>query len=59
MTRKRYLRGREIVVERLAAIAGVLPIAIVAFQLVFESVLLRRDEAQGSVVDFEITSQRR
>ena len=46
--------GRKIVIEGLPAIAGVLPIAIPAFQLVAKKHLLRRDEAERRVVDLQI-----
>ena len=46
--------GRKIGIERLPAIAGVLPIAIVAFELVAKPHLFRRDEAERCIVDLQI-----
>src|SRR5208283_2993439 len=51
--------GSKIRIERLPAIADVLPIAIPAFQLVTKKHLLRRDEAEPGIVDLEIANQRR
>src|SRR5271166_4659969 len=48
---------RQIAIEGLPAIAHVLPVAIVAFQFVFEMVLLWRDQAESGIVDLEIASQ--
>src|SRR5579862_2267930 len=49
---------RKIVIERLPLIACVLPFGIMAFQLDAKTYLLRSDEAESGVVDFEIASQR-
>src|SRR5262249_15459264 len=46
-------------VERLPAGAGVLPVAVPAFQLVAEKDLLRNREAQGRVLDLEVAHKRR
>src|ERR1700694_205817 len=51
--------GRRIVIERLPAIADVLPIAIPAIQLNPEMVLLRRYEAESGIVDLQIANERR
>ena len=51
------LAGREIVVKNVAALSASLPVAVIAFQLVFESVLLRRDETQGSVFDLKVARE--
>src|ERR1700722_7114708 len=50
---------RKIGIKRLAATARILPVAIVPLQLVAKTDLLRRDEADSGIVDFEITNQRR
>src|SRR5262249_34880043 len=50
---------RKIGIERLPPSAGVLPIAVVAFQLVTKTYLLWRGEAERRVVDFQIAYQRR
>src|SRR5215813_3872973 len=44
---------RKVVVERLPPIADVLPIAIEAFEFVFEPVLLRRNQAERGIVDLK------
>ena len=49
----------KIRIERLAAIAHVLPVAIVAFQPIFKMDLFRRDQAQRRVFDLQIASQTR
>ena len=49
---------RKIVVERLPAVANVLPIADPAFQLVAKQDLFRRDQAERGVVDLQIADQR-
>ena len=49
---------RKIRIERLPFIAHVLPVGIVAFQLDAKTDLLRRDQAEGGVVDLEIASKR-
>src|SRR5271168_128644 len=54
---KAVILRRKIRVERLAAIADVLPVAIEAFQSVFEMDLLRRDEVERRVIDPEIAAQ--
>src|SRR6266436_9372165 len=46
--------GRKIRVEGLSAIAGVLPIGVVAFQLVTKEYFLRRDQTERRVVYFQI-----
>src|SRR6266852_9003266 len=48
----------QIAIERLPAIADILPIAIPAFQLVTKLDLLRHDEAESGVVDLQIACQR-
>src|ERR1700722_5450552 len=48
----------KIVVERLPFVANVLPVGIAAFQLEAKTDLLRRDEAESGIVDFQIASQR-
>ena len=53
------LAWRKIGVERLPTIAGVLPIAIPAFQLVAKEHLFRRDQAERRIVDLQIAHQRR
>ena len=58
-TRKRYLPGPKVGVERLSPLADVLPLAVAAFELDPEPVLLRRDEAQRGVVDLQIANERR
>src|SRR5262249_16165396 len=52
------LAWRKIRVERLPAIASVLPIPIVAVELVAETILLRGDEGQRGVVNLQIACQR-
>src|SRR5262249_53798972 len=49
---------RKIVKKRLPASAGVLPIAVVSFEHVAKTDLLRDGEAERRVVDFEIARQR-
>src|SRR5437762_3634637 len=49
---------RKIVIECLPPSACVLPITIVAFQLDAKTDLLRRDQAESGIVDFEIANQR-
>src|SRR6266404_900501 len=48
---------RKIGIEDLPAIAGVLPIAVVAFQLVAKEYFLRRDQTERRVVYFQIARQ--
>jgi len=48
----------EIGIECPPFIDDLLPVAIVAFELVFEMDLLRRDQAKIGVVDLEVASQR-
>src|SRR5580698_7602572 len=48
---------RQVAVESLPSSAGILPIAIIAFQLVLEMHLLRNNKARRRVVDLEITSK--
>src|SRR6267142_123896 len=55
---KAVVAWRNIAVVRLPAIAGVLPIAIPAFQLVAEKYLFLRDEAERRIVDLQIAHQR-
>ncbi len=55
---KAILARRKIGVERLPAIAGVLPVAIHAFQLVAKEILLRSDETERCIVDLQIAHQR-
>src|ERR1700691_1332971 len=45
----------KIAVESLPSSSGILPIAIIAFQLVLEMYPLRNDKAQSRIVDLEIT----
>jgi hypothetical protein len=49
----------KVAIERLPASAGVLPIAIPAFQFVPEAGCLRRCEAESGVVDLQIADPRR
>jgi hypothetical protein len=48
----------EIAVERLTAVAGLLPRGVAPIQSVAESDLLRRDEAQANIINFEIARRR-
>src|SRR5262249_40433134 len=52
------IAGRKIRVERLPAIADVLPVAIEAFELVAKLILLRGDEAERRVVDLQVAHER-
>src|SRR5260221_6885782 len=52
------LAWRKIGIERLPSVAGLLPIAIQAFQLVAKTYLFRRDQAERRVVDLQIAYQR-
>ena len=52
------IAGTKIVVERLAARADVLPVTILALELVAEPHLLRRDKTERRVVDLQIARQR-
>src|SRR5215468_560610 len=45
---------RKIRIKRLPPIPGLDPVAIVAFELVFELILLRHDKTKGGVVDLKI-----
>ena len=45
----------KVAVESLPSSSGILPIAIIAFQLVLEMHLLRNDKAQSRIVNLEIT----
>jgi len=49
---------RNIAIVRLPAIAGVLPVALPAFQLVAEEYLLLRDETERRIFDLQIAHQR-
>src|SRR5262245_817700 len=51
------LSRREVRIKRLSAIAHILPVGIVSFQLDAETVLLGCHEAERRVVDFEIASR--
>ncbi len=51
--------GVEVAVERLAAIAGLLPVGVSTFELVAKPVEFGRDEAERGVVDLEIAHERR
>src|SRR4029434_924641 len=48
---------REVRVDRLATVAGILPLVIVAFQFVAELNLLRGDEAQRRVINREVANK--
>src|SRR4029450_13461418 len=50
---------REGRVDRLATVAGILPIFVVAFQFVAELNLLRGDEAQSRVINREVANEGR
>jgi hypothetical protein len=52
--KSRFRAILEIVIERVPAIRDILPIAIPPFELTFEPDLLRRDQAEGGIVDLEI-----
>src|SRR5581483_6970637 len=51
--------GRNIAVVSRAAVAGVHPVRVVAFELVFEADLLGREETQSRVTDRNIAPARR
>src|SRR6266436_2311727 len=51
--------GRKIRIKRLPAITCVLPVAVIAFQLVAKEYLLRRDQTECRVVNLQIAYQRR
>src|SRR5262245_54247985 len=53
------LARTKIVVQRLAAIAGVMPVSVVSFELVAKPHVPRELEAQRGVGDFELLSERR
>ena len=53
------LAGRKTCIYRSATISAVLPVPVLSLQLVLETDLLRRDEAQGRVTNFQAMGQRR
>src|SRR5262249_26715897 len=56
---KGVVARRKVAVEGLAASAGVLPVAVPAFELVSKKNFLRRDEAERGVVNLQIANMRR
>src|SRR5262249_10135980 len=56
---KAIVAGREICVEGLSTIAGILPIRVVPFELIAKANFLWCDETERGKVDFQIARERR